>query len=300
MLAAFLRVKCFACQPLSFFFRPCITSISHRAFSLLMSRHWNILIEHTSTSRQIEAPQSLSMALKRKRSSPTFSSPVSDTSNSDSALTSSPGALPFFYAQSKPTEPLYHKPSWSFPTYQEDNSHNVVSRHLNSRTRKRHRDNRPDEERIYGVSCWLGAVLDMSTLADVCRCAASTISRLYEAQRQQPRAEPVPSQPMTNATILKTDAPVQRSTLHSFWSIGAQPPERTLVPMAIDTGPNLVENAIRCEDCHASLWHEDAMELDDGVVEQETACHICRRRICDGCAVLGNERICLPCASRGR
>lgn len=82
------------------------------------------------------------MGLKRKRSSPAFSSPLSDSS--DATTSSSP--LPFFYTQSKPVEPLYQKPTWSFPTYDEG----MNSQYLNSRTRKRHRDNRPDEEIIHG------------------------------------------------------------------------------------------------------------------------------------------------------
>ena len=236
------------------------------------------------------------MALKRKRSTPTFSSPASVDSSSTT------NGLPFFYAQSKPTpsEALYQKPTWSFPTYSsapsspETHHSSDLSTRLDSRTKKRHRDNRPDEQSIYGASCWIGAVIQMSTLADVCRCAASTISRLYEAQRLHPRAEPLPpSQPQ--ATTIE---PAQKSTLHSFWNISSSPQPPATVPMAVDPSPNFVSNLdTRCEDCDGSLKQEDAMDLDDGTVEQETACHSCRRHVCDRCAVLGNARVCLACAT---
>ena len=98
------------------------------------------------------------MALKRKRSSPTFgSSPFTTFTNT----TTETSPLPFFYTQSKPIEALYSKPTWSFPTYSDDDSHTQYSdpvetkpssRDLNSRTRKRHRDDRPDEESVYGAS----------------------------------------------------------------------------------------------------------------------------------------------------
>lgn len=97
------------------------------------------------------------MALKRKRSSPALSSPTSD---SDATTQSSP--LPCFYQHSKPVDPLMYKPTW-FLLPQRDDS----QRHLNSRTRKRHRDNRPDEQQIYGMSRCLGAVIQMSVFADV-------------------------------------------------------------------------------------------------------------------------------------
>ena len=230
------------------------------------------------------------MALKRKRSSPTLSSPFSSDNDS---LQKSSSPLPFFYTQSKPTEALYQKPAWSFPTYESDEPSTHISRHLNSRTRKRHRDDRPDEESIHGVSCWLGAVVQMSTLADVCRCAASTISRLYEAQRQHPQAEPIPSQSALPATQSRAVGS-QKNTLHSFWNIRAQP--RPNDAMAIDPGPSLTSE-MRCEDCDSSLQPQDAMELDEGTLDQETACNWCRKHVCDKCAVLGDERVCLCCAT---
>ncbi|KAK6433739.1 hypothetical protein LTR95_010081 [Oleoguttula sp. CCFEE 5521] len=81
------------------------------------------------------------MAIKRRRSSPVLLSPSPDTSTASSG--SSPIAS--FYTHSKPVAALYAKPTWSWPTYSDE------PRHLPSRTRKRHRDDRPDEEDVYSM-----------------------------------------------------------------------------------------------------------------------------------------------------
>ncbi|SMY23270.1 unnamed protein product [Zymoseptoria tritici ST99CH_1A5] len=202
------------------------------------------------------------MALKRKRSSPAFSSPSSD--NSEATTQSSP--MGFFYQQSKPVQPLFHKPTWSFPTYDDQ-----ASIHLNSRTRKRHRDNRPDEESIY----------------------ASTIHKLYDAQRQHPHASPIYSE--TNTMNSTSTVPAQRSTLHSFWRIPKAP---ATVPMALEVNERLVTDMETfCEDCDKPLRHTDAMDIDQHFLEEDTSCKLCQRMICDTCAMLGDVRVCLPCAS---
>jgi len=229
------------------------------------------------------------MALKRKRSSQIFSSPFSDTAPTD---TPSP-AIPCFYNHSKPTsaEPLHKKPTWSFPTYDDDH---LSAKHLDSRTRKRHRDDRPDEQTVHGASCWLGTVMQMSSLANVCRCAASTITKLYEAQRRHPDAAPVPSQP--SQSVSGPSDRSQRSTLHSFWQISQPPPASTT--MAIDAKcAGIGTLQMRCEDCDRSSADEDAMDLDESGFGQDTACHFCKRQVCDTCAVLGNDRVCLGCAN---
>jgi hypothetical protein len=67
--------------------------------------------------------------------------------------------------------------------------------------------------------------------------------------------------------------------------------------MDIDSAPNVPPNLnLRCDDCDEQLVRSDAMSLDDGLVAEETACHVCRRQVCDGCAVLGDDRVCLSCA----
>ncbi|RMX85691.1 hypothetical protein D0869_03642 [Hortaea werneckii] len=88
------------------------------------------------------------MALKRKRSTPFISSPVSDISTTTTGSSDETAAIPFFYQQQKPISPLplqRQKPTWSWPTYDDTPSTQL----LNSRTRKRHRDDRPDEQQIH-------------------------------------------------------------------------------------------------------------------------------------------------------
>ena len=93
-------------------------------------------------------------------------------------------------------------------------------------------------------------------------------------------------------------APGQKNTLHSFWSIRSAP-QPAAVPMAVDLELSSMESLLRCEDCDEPLRGGfDAMELDDGAVELGSACSSCMRHICDTCAVLANERVCLACASR--
>ena len=250
------------------------------------------------------------MALKRKRSTGTFGSPMpTDCAN----------PLPFFYTQSKPTpaEALYQKPTWDFPIYSSapsspGTSHNSsaedLQSKLNSRTRKRHRDDRPSDNKIYGTyipsACrnrWLDSFVfvGMSGLADVCRSAASTISKLYEAQRLHPHAEPVFS---LQPTVVATEEKIQKSTLHSFWNIPSAP---SVQPMAVDSAYSSSTSLgveMKCEDCDSSLRHTDSMDVDtdDGMLQQESKCTSCGRQVCDRCAVMGVVRVCLPCATSRR
>ena len=248
------------------------------------------------------------MALKRKRSTATFTS--SSAFPSPSTSSDSTTSLPFFYNQSKAIDPpLTHaKPTWSFPTYDSSDGHDSnepsnLSSHLNSRTRKRHRDDRPSEQSIYGVSRCLSTGFYMTTLADVCCVAASTISRLYEAQRQHPHAEPILSQPISAMPMAGVAASgiigaKQKSNLHSFWRIRSEPVASSMA-MEVDSVTSSTESLMRCEDCDGSIRRDDdTMDLDDGASDQGSACAICRRHVCDRCAVLGNERICLGCTNR--
>lgn len=118
----------------------CYTTPLHRATSVY--RHI-YCTEYRTTARA-----NCTMALKRKRSSPAFSSPGSD--GSDVTMQSSP--LSSFYHQSKPVDAIFTKSTWSWPTYEDSPSH------LNSRTRKRHRA-RPDEEQLCGMSGFFSSLL---------------------------------------------------------------------------------------------------------------------------------------------
>ncbi|TKA79119.1 hypothetical protein B0A55_02427 [Friedmanniomyces simplex] len=185
------------------------------------------------------------MALKRKRSSISFSSPATIYSTTTTTIDSpSTTAIPYYYQQHKPTPALHEKPTWAFPTY----DHSPSAQHLNSRTHKRHRDNRPDEQQVH----------------------ASTINRLYDAQRKHPDAAPVLSSQSVSAAAVQ-ERP-QRSTLHAFWNLPSSAPVR-IEGMQLDGGGGhrIRDEAPRCEDCERPLREENAMEVDDGLLEQDTA-----------------------------
>lgn len=225
------------------------------------------------------------MLLKRKRSTTALSSPSSSDTSTNTVQS--------FYPHTKP-----------LPSPLPDLKPTLTSSDLNARTRKRHRDNRPEASAIHGACnsssaspppCWLGAVIKMSALADVCRVAASTIQRLYDAQRAannsllpaeelQQQQQPAAQQQQPTTT--------QKSTLHSFWHISQPPP----LPVAqAQQQQGFCSDGPRCEDCDGGLKGEDAMEVDE-VAGEDKACTSCRRRVCDGCTAWGSERVCQGCA----
>ncbi|KAM0717275.1 hypothetical protein Q7P37_007127 [Cladosporium fusiforme] len=226
------------------------------------------------------------MLLKRKRSFNTLSSPTSDSSTN---------TVQSFYPHTKPIPSPLHDSKSAATSFDPS-----TPSHLNARTRKRHRDNRPDASTIHGA-CWLGAVIKMSALADVCRVTASTMQRLYDAQRASALSQAEEAQSLQQQQQMQMQQPVpqqtmtQRSTLHSFWRIAQPLP--TVQP--VQQPVSACSEGLRCEDCDGGLKNEDAMEVDEMSVEDK-ACGSCRRRICDGCAVWGNERVCQACAGGGR
>lgn len=230
------------------------------------------------------------MLHKRKRSANILSSPSSDS------CSSSTNTVQSFYPHTKPIP--------SSPFHNSSNIGKELSlepetpSHLNIRTRKRHRDNRPDASSVHGASsagCWLGAVIHMRALADVSRVAASTIQRLYQAQQRVNAAAEngvVSSQQQSEQQqSIPQHTVSQKSTLHSFWRI-EQP-----VPVLTAPQAQHADHAqdLRCEDCDGALKSEDAMDVDEVPVEDK-ACGSCRRPICDGCAIYGRERVCAGCA----
>lgn len=44
----------------------------------------------------------------------------------------------------------------------------------------------------------------------------------------------------------------------------------------------------------------DGMDVDDGVVGEQFMCQGCARKTCGMCAVVGETRLCLQCATSGR
>ena len=71
--------------------------------------------------------------------------------------------------------------------------------------------------------------------------------------------------------------------------------------MVVDSGQETNAHLeLTCEDCNTPLQGQDAMDLDEGMFAQLTECCSCRRRVCDCCAVLGDQRVCLGCATGQR
>lgn len=127
------QVRVTRVAPSTFTRRESSSTTSSRSYSVKTRAHKNL--QHSSRRR---------MALKRKRSSVTISSPASITSDATAQSVSPP---PFSFPHHSQPYQSYHEPTWSFPKYDDDQN-----RHLNSRTQKRYRNNRPDEQSVYGVS----------------------------------------------------------------------------------------------------------------------------------------------------
>ncbi|KAF2110369.1 hypothetical protein BDV96DRAFT_501234 [Lophiotrema nucula] len=152
---------------------------------------------------------------------------------------------------------------------------------IGSRTRKRFRDNRPDERAIH----------------------ESTINKLFSAQRNHPHASPVMSE--SHPSVVQHAPTVQKSTLHSFWKLPAPPVQAPAMQVQHDQAAPANWEAPRCDDCDAPLQHDsNAMDVDmdfDGSgSDSQFACHDCGRKICGTCAVVSNSRHCLQCATTSR
>ncbi|KAF2140975.1 uncharacterized protein K452DRAFT_299039 [Aplosporella prunicola CBS 121167] len=195
------------------------------------------------------------MAHKRKRSDSSFS-PESNSSFSRSSVSPTPaGAMDL----DTPTQ-AHPLPAHAWGYSQANDS---------GRTRKRWRDNRPNEHAIH----------------------ESTLKRLYNAQREHPNVAPVSSHAANSALH---HHPAQRSTLHQFWSI-SQPPNH---PVSAPPPVAPEDSRPRCDDCDALLRGNEGMDIDmDGLnAGEEFGCQHCRRAVCGTCSVQGDVRSCLNCA----
>lgn len=177
--------------------------------------------------------------------------------------------------------------------------------HLNSRTQKRHRDNRPSEDTIH----------------------AQTLHKLYEAQR----AVPLPHDHLDQNVHVEPGVEglqgaqggydghgagvtgQKQKSLHSFWQL---PPASTQAVPQSGGGNADVRSVLnadeRCEDCDAPM-HEASVEADadcvmgDGGLELEVqahqgggVCEGCGRRVCGLCSLVPRDRrVCLECVGRG-
>lgn len=195
--------------------------------------------------------------------------------------------------------------------------------HLNSRTRKRFRDNRPDENTIH----------------------QNTLSKLYSAQRQASKTDapdntmPLPPSPTSSRPSLASQGSFPsashtatsqgqkqkaQASLHAFFGgnsggsggDASQPAQSLLDGAPQSSSPTFAA----CEDCSAPLLlllptsslptlDTEMMDLDaDHLLPISSAgggegdvysCAQCGKRVCDTCAVRGDWRMCLECANPG-
>ena len=235
------------------------------------------------------------MSLKRKRSA----SAVSPSASSSATLSPRhPSASPC-----PDTIMSEDRLPSTFPVYRPEHS----SSDLHSRTRKRHRDNRPDESTVHGISispsCWQHenfSPASSSKFGSLTRCPNPEITyqKLFAgaqsptAMAQSITASSVPSRPQ---------APQRQHSLHRFWSLSSLAPS---VPETLIEPPS---STTACQDCEAplDLYEADTAmggteyESDDGA---ECACRSCGRRVCGTCAVVkvGVGRECLQCRTSTR
>jgi hypothetical protein len=267
------------------------------------------------------------MGLKRKAS---FSlSPSSSASTSPRRGQSSPfqplklpDNHPFPVTNGWPfTEPC-PSPATAFP--------DGLPSYFNSRTRKRFRDGRPDEEKMH----------------------QTTLSRLFSAQREHQNileAVPVTSGHGRDAFVSSSSSansgpesctafisgPAQsgqherskaQRSLDGFFnanggrrtsqssSAGSTAPAQPVWQAAHAPANGALEplSILTCEDCYAPLLTAtsrnavdvDMMDIEGPMIECEVddgwECVRCRKRVCDTCAVRRESRVCLECANPGR
>src|ERR1700761_3410502 len=104
---------------------------------------------------------------------------------------------------------------------------------------------------------------------------------------------------MSSWTVPKDTAPkTQQVTLHSFWNLPSQTiTKSTFSSSSSSQNPGEIS---QCVDCNRefSTRRDTGMDVDIPFANDDFACHICQRTICDFCAVGYMElRRCLQCTS---
>ncbi len=263
------------------------------------------------------------MGHKRKASDPL--SPHSIAPSPSSISPSHPGIGP-----SRPLHSQSHSTNNYTPAVGWNSSESYYpSSNLNSRTRKRLRDSRPEEETIH----------------------QNTLSRLYAAQHQQRHEQPdvqrdqsipfTPSPTPSRTSLPRTESITSatntithqkekaQASLHAFFGGGSQHQSVSQIPGAdpqsshTTTPPPRATAVPQCEDCSAPLFplssypHDmmtvsgdtEMMDIDAAAVDlgipgssdegSAYSCVSCGKRVCDTCAVRGDWRVCLECANPG-
>jgi len=149
---------------------------------------------------------------------------------------------------------------------------------------KRYRDNRPSEEVIH----------------------ATTMQKMYAAQRHGHAADPSLSAPILDADAQPYSGHGQKR-LDAFWSV-----PKTQDSGARQTWTNQEAwHGPKCEDCDAPVV--DAEDLASGIGEADHTmsgtsaaevqsggrCAGCGRTVCGLCSLVREQRVCLECAGKG-
>ncbi|MCJ1484412.1 hypothetical protein MMC06_004583 [Schaereria dolodes] len=232
------------------------------------------------------------MALKRKRSASGLSR-LTDSSypSSDGESSTSSVHIPYSWSASTDNDTLMEESNYQL--HQIDNwamtinpiIPEVIPDHIHGRTRKRFRDNRPDENTIH----------------------QNTYDRLFAAQRS-PSQHSIPSLPRATSISSSTSQrrPSGQASLHSFWTLPVRPTvARQPCTEFAFSQQQPPQPDLKCEDCDAYLGiaaDENAMAMDidtarTALEEAEFACRCCRRMVCGMCAVVvvDEGRECLQC-----
>ncbi|KAH9863086.1 hypothetical protein IAQ61_009361 [Plenodomus lingam] len=172
--------------------------------------------------------------------------------------------------------------AWNFAS-----ASRVKSSDWGFRTRKRFRDNRPDERSIH----------------------ENTLNKLFTAQQSTPVLSTIPTvsvPPSQPSRPLHEQQQPQKSTLHAFWKQLPAPPVRPLIFPIQPRQSQSPSHLPQCDDCDASLVDDmDGMHVDmdvamGGALESSPfACCECGKKVCGTCAVVANRRVCLECATSG-
>lgn len=178
-------------------------------------------------------------------------------------------------------------------------AHRVKPSEWGNRTRKRVRDNRPDEHAIHGTE----TPLRQLTQQPPDNHPENTMHKLFLAQRQNAHASPIHSEPQPPTQPAITVSKPQKSTLHSFWNISAPPVQAPVFSYQATQHQHNAQGP-RCDDCDSQLKAEEGdMDMDIDMNGSEGAwawaCHNCGRNVCGRCAVVSDARLCLSCATHG-
>ncbi|KAI6350070.1 hypothetical protein MCOR25_010606 [Pyricularia grisea] len=162
--------------------------------------------------------------------------------------------------------------------------------HLNSRTVKRHRDNRPSENEVH-----------QHTL-ELLYSARDVPSEHLQHAQQRAHIQPPANFASTQQQCQQQTPATRQTSLHSFWNLPRTSSKATAMISSLSPSTDLGSSS--CEDCGSRLRSDDGMMDvdDDGCGSAEgCSCNACGKVVCFSCSVgnLGEHRRCLMCAGRG-